>query len=81
MGFVKPCLEEKHEGMKLSIEKIHRRRRSTGSTSKTPLAVPSLQAQHPSPASGNVVRFQGGAPPNLHYLIWPLRKSHSSFNK
>lgn len=65
LSWKKKQKNDKTWGMKLSIEKIHYRRRTTGSTSKTSLAIPSLQAQHPSPTSGNVVHFQGGAPPTL----------------
>lgn len=73
---------KKNKGMKLSEEKISCRRWTTGSTSKTPLAVPSLQAQHPSPTSGKVVHFQGRAfspPQTLHYCIRPLKMARSSF--
>lgn len=77
-GFVKPRPpppQKKREGMKLSKEKISYRR-WTGSTSKTPLAVPSLQAQHPSPTSGKVVHFQGGVgfppPPKPSITVYSL---------
>lgn len=45
--------------MKLSKGNISYRR-WTGSTSKTPPAVPSSQAQHPSPARGKVLHFHLG---------------------
>lgn len=70
MGFLWNPEPKKNEGIKLSEEKICCRRWTTGSTSKTPLAVPSLQAQHPSPTSGKVVHFQGGG-----FFFSPLKPS------
>lgn len=55
---------KQNKGTKLSEGKIPYRRWTTGSTSRTPLAVPSLQAQHPSPTSGKVVHYQGGMVPH-----------------
>lgn len=75
MGFLWNPEPKKNEGIKLSEEKICCRRWTTGSTSKTPLAVPSLQAQHPSPTSGKVVHFQGGGfffPPSNPPLLYTV---------
>lgn len=67
LGFVKPKKPKKPWEHKAEQREKISCRRWTGSTSKTPPAVPSLQAQHPSSTSGKVLHFQGG--------VFPLKPS------